>query len=193
MDAVFLSDLQPLRIPNTDSLAESTMALAWKASMAKQLALLTDTPLAVDTELRDSHRLAWAAGFIDGDGCITAVVQRYKDRKSTSIRIRVIVVQNDYYTLSVLQNILDERCVLQALKRGPEQNRQPYQLVYDGKHALAVIKKIQPYLVRKAAEADACRQLHKEGELDRYPGPKGISPDVVKRRDYWVKRLQRMK
>jgi hypothetical protein len=141
----------------------------------------------------NSHQLAWAAGFIDGDGCVTAVWQTHPGGATPSVRIRVIIVQNDHHTLHVLQHYLGERGALNVLKRQPNQNRQPYQLQYDGRHAIAVLTKIRPFLVRKAAEADACQSLFKEGALDKCPGPKGHSPEIIERREYWVKRLRRMK
>ena len=138
-------------------------------------------------------RLAWAAGFIDGDGCVGAVVQRHQGRETPSIRIRVVITQNDHYTLLVLKNVLGERGALNAVKRQPCQNRQPYQLQYDGRHAIAVINKVLPYLVRKAAEADACLQLATEGQIGTCPGPNGFSVEVHERRAYWVNRIRRMK
>lgn len=138
-------------------------------------------------------RLAWAAGFVDGDGCLCAVVNRHRDRETPSIRIRVVIVQNDHHTLLVLQNILDEKSSLNPLKRQPCHNRQVYQLQYDGIHAIAVIRKILPYLVRKSAEADACLKLQIEGEVGRCPGPRGFTAAVHERRAYWVNRIRRMK
>lgn len=141
----------------------------------------------------DPVKYAWAAGLIDGDGCISAVVQTHIDRKTPSIRIRVIVSQNDHRTLDVLKGYLGERGALNGLRRQPYQNRPMYQLQYDGRHALAVINKVLPYLVRKRMEAEACLVLNVEGKLSTMPGPKGFPPDVLARRDYWVKRIRRMK
>ncbi len=157
--------------------------------------LLRSGPITTPHEPSHAQQLkfAWAAGFIDGDGCITAVTQRYRDRATPSTRIRVIVVQNDYHTLAVLKTVLGERGALNVLRRQQEQNRQPFQLQYDGQHALAVIAKILPYLVRKRAEALACQTLAIEGELSRFPGCRGFSKEVLQRREYWVKRLRRMK
>lgn len=138
-------------------------------------------------------KLAWGAGFIDGDGCICPVIQRHRGRKTPSIRIRVVISQNDHFTLLSLKNILAERCSLTAPKRQGGQNRQPYVLTYDGKHAVAVIRKILPYLVRKSAEASGCLTLLEEGQLQRCPGPRGFPPEVHERRAYWVNRIRRMK
>jgi hypothetical protein len=162
----------------------------------KTLSRPTDEGIPVDADtpaLQLDVLHAWAAGMVDGDGYIGAVVQHHTGRATPSIRIRVVVSQNDHYTLSVLKGVLGERGALNALKRQSSQNRHPYQLLYDGRHAIAVIKKILPYLVRKAAEADACLKLQVQGEVGRCPGPKGFSAETHERRAYWVNRLKRMK
>ena len=130
---------------------------------------------------------------ISFSGLACPVLQRHVDRVTPSVRIRVAIVQNDHYVLQVLKNVLGERGALNVLKRQPCQNRQPYQLQYDGGHAIAVLKKIRPYLVRKASEADACLQLFVEGRLNQFPGPKGFPPEVHRAREYWVNRIGRMK
>lgn len=137
--------------------------------------------------------LAWAAGFVDGDGCICAVMQRHPDRATPSVRIRLVITQNDHRVLHVLQRVLGEPSALNSVKRQACQNRQPYQLQYDSGHAIAAIKKIRPYLVRKAREADACMQLFVEGRLNQFPGPKGFPPEVHRVRKYLVNRIRRMK
>lgn len=136
---------------------------------------------------------AWAAGFIDGDGCICAVTQRHPDRATDSVRIRLVITQNDHHVLERLQRVLGERSALNSIKRQPCQNRQPYQLQFDSGHAIAAIKKIRPYLVRKAREADLCMQLFVDGQLDRNPGPCGFPPEVHRIRKYLVNRIRRMK
>jgi hypothetical protein len=147
----------------------------------------------VGAPLCGDMRLAWSAGFIDGDGCITAVVQTHAKRSTPSCRIRVIVQQNDHYTLTVLKDYLGERGALNAVKRQPYHNRQVYQLQYDGKNALAVIRKILPYLVRKRPEAEACLLLAEEGKVSTCPGPNGFPKEVHERRAYWINRIRRMK
>ncbi len=151
------------------------------------------TPPHAGIAMGEEMRLAWSAGFIDGDGCITAVVQTHAKRSTPSVRIRVIVQQNDHYTLTVLRDYLGERGALNAVKRQPYHNRQVYQLQYDGQNALAVIRKIIPYLVRKRQEADACLHLAIEGKVSTCPGPRGFSKEVHERRAYWIRRIRRMK
>lgn len=137
--------------------------------------------------------LAWSAGFIDGDGCISAVLQRHRDRKTCGLRIRLCVVQNDHHTLHHLQRVLGIPGHLHAVKRQPSQNRTVYQLQYDQKHAIAVLKQIRPYLIRKGPEADVCMQLFIDGWLDRLPGRDGFPLHVIEARTKGAARLRRMK
>lgn len=147
----------------------------------------------IDDSMGQALKLAWAAGFVDGDGCLCPVVQRHKGRATNSIRIRLVVTQNDHHVLDVLQRVLGERRALNGLKRQDGQNRHPYQLQYDGGHAIAAIKKIRPYLIRKAREADLCIQLFVEGRLNQSPGPKGFPPEVHRIRKALVTRIRKMK
>lgn len=137
--------------------------------------------------------LAWAAGFIDGDGCVSALMQTHPRRRSPSIRIRVDVAQNDYYTLKVLADVLGEKHALNPLSRRQYHNRQPFVLTYDGGHAVAVLRKIRSYLVRKAAEANACIELFEQGRLTWLPGPRGIPADLMAYRLKMVEKIRRLK
>ena len=170
-------------LPETDVQEEEPGWLAGITLAAKQF----------DEQVEQAKKLAWSAGFVDGDGCICAVIQRHQNRKTPSVRVRVAIVQNDHYVLQVLKGYLGERGALNSIKRQACQNRQPYQLLYDGAHAIAVIKKILPYLVRKRREADLCLKLFVEGRLNINPGPKGFPPEVHRIRKSLVKRIGKMK
>lgn len=146
-----------------------------------------------DDRVAHALKFAWAAGFVDGDGCICPVIQRHDDRATDSVRIRLVVTQNDRHVLEVLRTVLGERCALNATKRLPCQNRQAYQLQYDSGHAIEAIRKILPYLIRKRREADLCLQLFVDGQLNRNPGPKGFPPEVHRVRKSLVRRIRRMK
>jgi hypothetical protein len=144
-------------------------------------------------DMPECIRLSWAAGFIDGDGCISGIIQRYKDRKTPSVRLVVSVVQNDIHTLQVLQKILDEKSHLFTLKRQRCHNRQAYELLYAGRHAISVLQKIEPYLIRKKMECWAAQELHREGCLSVRPGPNGHPEAVHRARAYWVNKLRNLK
>ncbi len=138
--------------------------------------------------------LAWAAGFTDGEGCISAVWQKYQPPRRPSLRVRFSIAQNDRQVLEHLQRIISAPTgAIYAVQRTLEQNRQGYVLAYDGPGALFAIERLRPFLVRKRLEADACMELKIAGRLGVRPGPKGFPPSVVKAREFWFKKLQALK
>lgn len=136
---------------------------------------------------------AWAAGFTDGDGCISAVRNKRSDGRAPNIRIRLALTQNDYYTLQHFYNVMEERATLGAIKRQVTHNRQAWVLQYDGPNAINVLKKLQPYLVRKAPEARICIELQELGQMSRHFGPKGIPPEIHAIRERLFTKLRRLK
>jgi hypothetical protein len=138
-------------------------------------------------------QLGWAAGFIDGDGCIGTVPQIYSDRQNPTVRIRVVIVQNHHGVLERIQNVLNCGGHLNKMKHHISQNRDCYQLCYDGSHAVEIVMKLRDFLVRKKPEADACLHLFIDGQLSRHPGRKGVSPEVREIRRFWVDRIKNMK
>lgn len=144
-------------------------------------------------QLWQLSRLGYAAGFIDADGCISAVEQTYPNREHPSTRIRIDIVQNHHGVLKHIQDILDCGGHLNRMKRQSSQNRDCYQLTYDGWHAVEVLMKLRDLLERKKAEADACLHLFIDGQLSRGPGRKGLSPQIIAIRQMWVARIKSMK
>lgn len=138
-------------------------------------------------------QLGWVAGFVDGEGCITVVRNIRRDRPNDSARIRVIVCQNDYSVLEFAKNVLDCGGCINTLKRQSAQNRQMYQLQYDGPYAVRVLLKLRNLLHRKQAEADACLRFFIEGQFGIRTGRRGLDPEIVKIRNNAIRRLQRMK
>jgi len=138
--------------------------------------------------------LGWAAGFIDGEGCISAVWQRYKDpTRRTCIRIKLQVAQNDYSSLRRLQNILGVQSEIVQLKRTQAQNRPVYSLNFDTRHAIGALLKVAPFLHRKKMEAETCFQLWVEGMMGVRFGPKPIPEEIWAIREKYLLKLQRLK
>ena len=146
---------------------------------------------------------AWAAGFVDGEGCIHLAKQRFKRRRCPrtrkwlrrrpTFRLRLSCTQNDYQVLAHLQSVLGPRGRIYACKRQNTSNRRTYTLNYDGDHALAAIKKVRPYLLRKDAEADVAIQYESSGWMGVHPGPKGYPEHVWAAREWAYRKLQKLK
>lgn len=168
-------------------------------TQSKYLKNMDRSPALVPIEAALEHspariaELGWAAGFVDGEGCITAVRQKYKDPKHRGIRLRMHVGQNDLASLQHLQKILGVKSYINEVKWNPTQTKPVYSLNIDGRHALEALYKLEPFLYRKKHQARVCFQLWEHGRMDDRPGRRGVSPEVWAIREYYLKRLQRMK
>lgn len=121
---------------------------------------------------------AWAAGFLDGEGCITLARVRRNCGNRINYRARVTVPQNCLKTLTRFRDIVGERCFEFQLPHRATYKRPVYQLTYDGIHALRLLRKLRPFLVRKAAEADVLFEFYRDGEVGRHFGPKGAPAEI---------------
>lgn len=121
---------------------------------------------------------AWAAGFLDGEGCITLVRVWRTCGHRINYRVRVQVTQNCRKTLERFQHILGESSVLKRLADRESYTRPVHQLIYDGVHAHRLLGKLRPYLVRKAAEADVVFEYYRDGQPSRHFGPKGVPAEI---------------
>jgi hypothetical protein len=134
--------------------------------------------------------LSWCAGFYDGDGCGTISKQQLPGRKHPTYRLRLQVVQNCYNTLRHFQSVVDESCCFTKVTRRMDHNRQVYVLAYEGRHALAALIKLEPYLIRKRIEAQAVFQFWALARMGTYSGPNGFPLEVWEEREYWYRKLQ---
>lgn len=137
--------------------------------------------------------LAWAAGFIDGEGCISVVRQTYqkKTRRDYYIRLRLQVVQNDLASLQHLQMVLGVKSSINSIGWRPSQTRPIYTYLVDGRHVISALEKLEPFLYRKRHQALACFDLWREGKMGVRTSR--ISQEIWNIREYYLKRLQRMK
>lgn len=144
--------------------------------------------------LPSSLKLAWAAGFVDGEGCVSVVWQRFNtSNRRATMRIRLDVVQNDLQVLQHLQLILDEKSHINKLKRRVAHNRQIYTLGFDGAHALAAIAKLAPFLYRKKQQVEVLLAAIEPCWFGIHPGRGGYPLYVWDARERLVKKLQKLK
>lgn len=136
--------------------------------------------------------LSWAAGFFDGDGGVGISKQQLYGRKNPTYRLRANVVQNCWQTISHFRDVIDEPHFMAEVRRQIEHNKQIYSLVYDGVHALAVLRKLEPFLIRKRTQALAAFRFWEEAHMGTLPGMRGLPPDVWKKRQFWYAKLQKL-
>jgi hypothetical protein len=140
--------------------------------------------------------LSYVAGFIDGEGCITIFKQKYKSSDGQTKwghRLRIAIGQNDFEILKKVKDTTGVHGKIFTKKRTIQTNRTCYVLHFDGKHALQLIRKLMPYLLRKRPEAEAIEAFWEEGKMDMRTGRKPVPEDVWNTRETWYRKLQRMK
>ena len=121
--------------------------------------------------------LAWAAGMLDGDGCIAVIKQPFRNRRPI-YRLIVSIVQNCRQTLEHFRRCVGVDGVIYDVKRKLEHNKQVYTLNYSGPKALLVIQRLRAYLVRKRLEALVAISFCLNGQISRRFGPHGVPADV---------------
>ena len=151
-----------------------------------ELQIAVAIPESISNERLHAERLeiqrqvdyAWCAGFLDGEGCVTLARIRRTCGNRINYRTRVCIVQNCQETLNTFRDRVDENCVSTQLQHRETYTRPVHQLSYDGIHAYRLLKKLRPYLIRKAPEADVIFEFYREGEPTRHFGPKGVPAEI---------------
>lgn len=141
--------------------------------------------------------LAWAAGLVDGEGSISAVRQTYQPdkngrRRNPTIRLKLMIVQNDWSTLNRLQEILACKGYLNEIPWNENHNSRIYQLQYDGANALDAINKLAKYIYRKKHYVHCANKLWSEGQMGVFAKGKRLAPSILAMREKWVARLRKL-
>jgi hypothetical protein len=138
-------------------------------------------------KLRD---LCWAAGIVDGEGCITIIKHKASSRRGCINPVYVLnlrVTMGHEPTIRRLHAIFQEGSVQPRPARNQREN-DSYTWIALSRQAVRVIRALQPYLVTKAEEAWLALSFAK---LLRAPcGPVPLSPEMVVAREehYWAMR-----
>ncbi|MBX3608613.1 MAG: hypothetical protein KF871_01855 [Hydrogenophaga sp.] len=136
--------------------------------------------------------LAWAAGMLDGDGCVAIVRQTYPNRSST-YRLVVQVTQNDLQTLKHFRVCVGVPAPIHEVKRRIGHNRQVYALMYSGPKAVLVLQRLAAHLVRKRPEAEVALSFIEKGQVGRRFGGRGVPPSIEQIRISHYNKLRALK
>jgi len=137
--------------------------------------------------------LAWAAGFLDGEGCIHIAKQRYRSGRNHTYRLGVHVTQNDRPALQALCQAIGFSAPIYATKRAHNHRRQCYTVNFTGHSALRLLQAVMPYLRRKLSEAKAALQFWDEGCMGRRGGGKRLAPALIAVREHYYLLLKQLK
>lgn len=99
---------------------------------------------------------AWAAGFIDADGCIS--ISKTKRRGVEYDAVAVVVVQKDPMPLLRLQEIFGDQENITTVRHSST-GRTYFKLAIHGKRAEFVLSCVLPYLTLKRAKAVVALEL----------------------------------
>jgi len=141
----------------------------------------------------DVANLAWAAGFLDGEGCIHIVKQRYKNRSSVGYRLGVNVAQNDRPALEALCSAVGIKSPIYATKRARNHSRQCYTVNFSGRSAWLLLSTVMPYLRRKSREAGAALEFWVKGRMGIPANGKRVDPELTAIREYYYLLLRQLK
>jgi LAGLIDADG endonuclease len=142
---------------------------------------------------RREIRLAWAAGFLDGEGCIHIAKQRYRSKRSATYRLGVHVTQNDQSVLERFREAVGIDAPIYRLKRAKNHRRQCFTLNFSGHRALALITVLLRYLERKRNEAQAALDFWAKGRVGVRFGARGLDPALVAVREHYFLLLKQLK
>jgi hypothetical protein len=163
------SELPPVRIPDHERRAYENRSIPWP---------------------RPS--LSWAAGMLDGDGCVAIVKQTYPNRAST-YRLVVQVTQNCLQTLKHFRVCVGVPASIHEVKRRIGHNRQVYALMYSGPKAVLVLQRLAAHLVRKRPEAEVALSFIEKGQVGRRFGVRGVPPAIEQIRISHFNKLRALK
>jgi len=137
--------------------------------------------------------IEWAAGFLDGEGCIHIARQTYRGKRRDTFRLRAYIVQAN---LEVLEHFRDGVAIdarIYKVKRTAQHNKQVYTLNFEGKKAMTLIAMLLPHLIRKREEAQTALAYWVEGRVGMRPGPKGLPPEIAALRERFYFKLRSLK
>ena len=137
--------------------------------------------------------IKWAAGFLDGEGCIHIARQRYKARRSDTYRLGVHITQNDLGTLEQFREAVGVHARIHETKRTLQHRHQCYTLNFTGTKAMRVLDLVAPHLVRKRTEAKAARAFWMHGRFQPAPAVEGQTSEATDLRESFYLLLKKLK
>jgi hypothetical protein len=202
LDLAYEPDEGPLtEMPEIDDSDVDDSAGLWSLAMPSGAAL-KPTPVRIpDHESRAYENrsipwprpsLSWAAGMLDGDGCVAIVKQTYPKRSST-YRLVVQVTQNCLQTLKHFRVCVGVPGTIHEVKRRIGHNRQVYALHYAGPKAVLVLQRLAEHLVRKRPEAEVALSFIAKGQVGRRFGPRGVPAAIEQIRISHYNKLRALK
>lgn len=137
--------------------------------------------------------VGWAAGILDGEGCISIARQTYPGTGACkTYQLRVQVAQCSLVVLREFEWAVGLSGRLASPKPTRLQTRVCHSLIYSGMRAFFVLERLREHLRRKREQADLARTFRTECLIHVHPGPKGMPPAVWQRRHWYYERMREL-
>jgi len=148
--------------------------------------------------MRKIHRLAWAAGIIDGEGCISIarrnpVGNNGRGSRSPSYTVNLKIGMVHRPTIEALRETFN---VGALYNRPPEKpnHRTQWHWIVSGKDLARVLTMVLPYLIVKKEEADlALFFLQKNVKVNKRWLRAGVSEEIAQFREVCYRRMRELK
>ncbi|WP_427913907.1 hypothetical protein ACPWT1_02820 [Ramlibacter sp. MMS24-I3-19] len=137
--------------------------------------------------------IGWAAGLMDGEGCVHIARQTYPgtgECKSFSLRIQV--AQCSLAVLREFEWAVGLRGRISSPKPKRLQTRVCHYLNYSGMRAFFVLERLREHLRRKREHADLAQKFRVDCLIHVHPGCRGTSPEVWRLRHWYYERMQEL-
>lgn len=137
--------------------------------------------------------VAWAAGMVDGEGCIDVRLHRKKGDKQYQYILRLVVTNTSKPALLALQNIFGCGKIYKQMRRtGTKPAIAIYQWEVLRENAKGVIQLVYPHLRVKPEEARFGLDFHELLMVTRWKETP-ISEDTLAQRDAYYWKLRSLK
>ncbi|NML48019.1 hypothetical protein HHL11_30000 [Ramlibacter sp. G-1-2-2] len=136
--------------------------------------------------------IGWAAGILDGEGCIHIARQKFgkKSGRRPVYRLRVQIAQTSRTLLEEFEWVVGICGTIAEPPVTKKQRRRCYSLIYDGLSAYAVMERLVEHLRRKRVHVVEAKNFRRECAIHVHPGPHGHSKDIWKRREWYYNRMR---
>lgn len=124
-------------------------------------------------------KLAYVAGFVDGEGCFTL---------SNHGAITLSIINTSKTALLFVQEVLEVGTVTPRKQRV---NKNQYLYRAYGANCIGIINKLLPYLIEKKEQAEVLLEYHSTPKTERRVGHRGAH-NIIDRESFII-RLKEMK
>lgn len=139
---------------------------------------------------RNSSFPAYAAGFFDGEGCVTILRYKQTNRANAGYRLHARIVQKHQNPLNAIVSAMGYGKVYKM--KGVVQSQDGFQLQFTGIEAVNFLQTILPYLILKRDQVLLGLEYYEKTRWDRSDGYR-VSDEMNTLRESYYKRLQAMK